>query len=62
MSLFTEAATLLRRLEESPAPNLLLMDWHIAEDDTEENTLGLLTKIRASNHRFLSSCSRVSPN
>ncbi len=48
VSLFTEAAELLRKLEEPPAPNLLLMDWHIAEDDTEENTLGLLTKIRAS--------------
>ena len=24
------------------------MDWHIAEDDTEENTLGLLAKIHAS--------------
>jgi DNA-binding NtrC family response regulator len=48
VSLFSEAAELLRRLGESPAPNLLLMDWHIAEDDTEENTHSLLLKIRAS--------------
>ena len=48
VSLFTEAAELLRSLEEPPAPDLLLMDWHIAEDGTEENALGLLTKIRAS--------------
>jgi two-component system response regulator AtoC len=48
VSLFTDAAEMLQRLEESPAPNLLLMDWHITEDDTEENTLSLLLKIRAS--------------
>ena len=48
VSLFTEAAELIRSLEESPAPDLLLMDWHIAEDGAEENALGLLTKIRAS--------------
>jgi DNA-binding NtrC family response regulator len=48
VSLFTEARELLRRLVESPAPDLLLMDWDIAEDDTEENALGLLAKIHAS--------------
>jgi DNA-binding NtrC family response regulator len=48
VSLFTEAAELIRRLWESPEPNLLLMDWHIAEGDTEDNTLSLLMKIHAS--------------
>jgi DNA-binding NtrC family response regulator len=47
VSLFTEAAELMRNLKESPAPDLLLMDWHIGMDDTEENALGLLKKIRA---------------
>jgi DNA-binding NtrC family response regulator len=48
VSLFTQAAELTRSLRESPAPDLLLMDWHIAEDETEENALGLLAKIHAS--------------
>jgi DNA-binding NtrC family response regulator len=49
VSLFTEAAELIRRLNESPSPDLLLMDWHIAEDGTGENSLSLLMKLRASN-------------
>ncbi|MGA2169598.1 MAG: sigma-54 dependent transcriptional regulator [Terracidiphilus sp.] len=48
VGLFTEAAELNRSLRESPTPDLLLMDWHIAENETEENALGLLAKIRAS--------------
>jgi DNA-binding NtrC family response regulator len=48
VSLFTEAAELTRSLQESPAPNLLLMDWLIADDGEGENALGLLTKLRAS--------------
>ena len=48
VSLFTEAAELTRSLRESPVPDLLLMDWHVAEDEAEENALGLLAKIRAS--------------
>jgi DNA-binding NtrC family response regulator len=48
VSLFTEAAELNRSLRESPAPDLLLMDWHIVEDPSEENALGLLAKIHAS--------------
>jgi DNA-binding NtrC family response regulator len=47
VSLFTEAAELIRHLKESPATELLLMDWHIGMDDTEGNALGLLKKIRA---------------
>jgi DNA-binding NtrC family response regulator len=48
VSLFTEAAELIRSLNEPPAPDLLLMDWHIGMDDTEQNALGLLKKIRGS--------------
>ena len=48
VNLFTQTAELTRSLKESPAPDLLLMDWHIAEDETEENALGLLAKIHAS--------------
>jgi DNA-binding NtrC family response regulator len=47
--LFTDAAALMRSLAETPQSDLLLMDWHIGEDDTQENALGLLGKIRASN-------------
>jgi DNA-binding NtrC family response regulator len=48
VSVFTEAGELLRRLRESPAPALLMMDWHVTEDESEENALSLLAKIRAS--------------
>ena len=48
VSLFTEAAELMRSLKESPAPELLLMDWHIAGDYTGERALHLLTELRAS--------------
>ena len=47
LSLFTEAAEFNRSLRESPGPDLLLMDWHIAEDEAEEDVLTLLAKIRA---------------
>ena len=48
VSLFTEVAELIRDLRVSPPHDMLLMDWHIGVDDTEENALGLLKKIRAS--------------
>ncbi|MGD0732814.1 MAG: sigma-54 dependent transcriptional regulator [Terracidiphilus sp.] len=48
VSRFTEAEELDYSLRESPTPDLLLMDWHIAEGETEENALGLLAKIHAS--------------
>jgi DNA-binding NtrC family response regulator len=48
VNLFSEAAELDRSLRESPAPDLLLMDWDIVENSTGENALGLLTKLRAS--------------
>jgi two-component system, NtrC family, response regulator AtoC len=48
VSLFTEAAELNRSLKEVPAPDLLLMDWNIVEDEAEENALGLLAKTHAA--------------
>ena len=47
VSLFTEAAELMRGLKSSPAPDLLLMDWHIDEDYSGESALRLLTELRA---------------
>jgi DNA-binding NtrC family response regulator len=44
VTLITEAAELNRTLCESPAPDLLLMDWNIVENESEENALGLLAK------------------
>ena len=48
ITLLTEAAELTRTLKESPAPDLLLMDWNIVEDESEENALGLLAKTHAA--------------
>jgi two-component system, NtrC family, response regulator AtoC len=48
VSLLTEAADLNRSLSEFPAPDLLLMDWNIVEDEAEENALGLLAKTHAA--------------
>jgi two-component system, NtrC family, response regulator AtoC len=48
VTLFNQAAELNRSLREFPTPDLLLMDWHISEGDTEENSLNLLAKTRAS--------------
>ena len=48
VSLFTRAAELERNLNELPAPDLLLMDWHISDDGTEENSLNLLARTRAA--------------
>ncbi len=46
MSLFSEGPQLVSSLKEDEAPDVLLMDWHIGIDDTDENALGLLKKIR----------------
>ncbi len=48
VTILTEAADLKLTLKESPSPDLLLMDWNIVEDDTEENALGLLAKTHAA--------------
>ncbi|MGD0941024.1 MAG: sigma-54 dependent transcriptional regulator [Terracidiphilus sp.] len=48
VSTFTEAAELVQGLKEPQATDLLLMDWHIAEDGDAGNSLGLLTELRAS--------------
>jgi two-component system, NtrC family, response regulator AtoC len=45
---FRRASELDRFLDESPLPDLLLMDWHVTEEDGEENSLGLLAKTRAA--------------
>jgi two-component system response regulator AtoC len=48
VSLFTQTAELDRCLRETPAPDLLLMDWHISGDESEEGALDLLAKTRAA--------------
>jgi DNA-binding NtrC family response regulator len=48
VSLFTAATELILGLKESPAPDLLFMDWDIAGDDSEESSLELLARIHAS--------------
>ena len=45
--LFSDAATLTRGLTETPQFDLLLMDWHIAEDFTGQRALDLLAELRA---------------
>ena len=47
VSLIAGAAELDRCLTSTPAPDLLLMDWNIAEADGDENALGLLAKTHA---------------
>jgi DNA-binding NtrC family response regulator len=49
VSLFTEAAELIQSLKNSSAPDLLMMDWQVAEDGAGENSLGLLSRLHASN-------------
>lgn len=48
VTLLTDAGRLNRTLKESPAPDLLLMDWNVLEDDADENALGLLAKTHSS--------------
>jgi DNA-binding NtrC family response regulator len=48
VSTFTDAAELIQHLNESPTADLLLMDWHMGEGGSGENSLALLTEIRAS--------------
>ena len=48
VSLFAEAAELNLSLSGSAAPDLLLMDWNIVEDEAQENALGLLAKTHAA--------------
>jgi DNA-binding NtrC family response regulator len=48
VSLFSEIEEFDRSLKESPTPDLLLMDWHIVQDESEENALGLLARLRAA--------------
>ncbi len=48
VSTFTDATELNLSLSKSPTPDLLLMDWHITEDEVQENALSLLAQTRAS--------------
>jgi DNA-binding NtrC family response regulator len=48
MRLYTEAAELMQGLSESPAPEVILMDWHIDGESAGENAFDLLTRILAS--------------
>jgi len=48
VTLLTQASELCPTLKESPPADLLLMDWDIVEDDSEENALGLLAKTHAA--------------
>ncbi|HEY1901957.1 MAG TPA: sigma-54 dependent transcriptional regulator [Terracidiphilus sp.] len=52
VSLFTDAVEFTEGLKESPAPDLLLMDWHTVEGESEENALGLLAKTHASHPKL----------
>ncbi len=49
VSTCTEVAEFNLSLTRLPGPDLLLMDWHVTEDEFEENALGLLAKTRALN-------------
>lgn len=48
VSTFTNVVELNQKLDKSLAPDLLLMDWHLTEDEPEDNPLNLLAKIRSS--------------
>ena len=47
VSLFARAAELTQSLRDGATPNLLLIDWDIAEDDTDETALSLLSRLHA---------------
>ncbi len=49
VSLYSEAQELRRSLRDSPKPDLLLVDLNIADHKTDEDPLGLLANIHASN-------------
>ena len=49
VSLYTEAHELSRSLRESSKPDLILVDCNIADDKVDEDPLGLLANIHASN-------------
>jgi DNA-binding NtrC family response regulator len=47
VSAFTNAAELTRSLRDSYAPDLLLMDWELAGDETETSALDLVSRVHA---------------
>jgi len=48
VTLFNKAAELTQCLDNSPTPDLLLMDWHFSGDGTVRDALGLIVKLHAS--------------
>src|ERR1039457_5915995 len=49
VSIFARAAELTQSLRDGATPNLLLVDWDIAEDGTDETALTLVRKFHAGN-------------
>jgi DNA-binding NtrC family response regulator len=49
VNLYTEARELSRSLRESTRPDLLLVDCSIADDKTDQDSIGVLASIHASN-------------
>ncbi len=49
VSVYTEAPEFCRSLKESAKPDLLLVDCNIADDKVDEDPLGLLANVHASN-------------
>ncbi len=47
VDLFSEPGELTRSLDNHPTPNLLLMDWNIDRDNSEETALSLMARIHA---------------
>lgn len=48
LSLFGHPAELMRRLEESPKLDVLLMEWHLCGEDSSQDALNLLGRIYVS--------------
>ena len=48
LSLYTQASELMRSINESPTPELILMDWHLDEESAGESAFDLLTRILAA--------------
>ena len=47
VSIFARAAELTQSLRDGATPNLLLVDWDIAEDGTDETALSLVARLHA---------------
>ena len=47
VSLFSRAAELTQSLKDGSTPDLLMLDWHVAESDADETALSLLARLHA---------------